>query len=223
MDSRQCEDILRAYRMFHGHLISMNPIFQQSTQNDSQEVLTFLINAFHKEAGQHIPEHIAETLDPVSKTIIRDFNQSVSNILETTVICTQRTSSDNTQIIETFTTLFVEPAKQEDGIYSLQAALDKIQFASVPKVLFMSLIMGSNANCKLVFDITLANQQYRLSSIVFYIPGANHYITAVRRRRQTEQEEQGWYVMNDHMCQFLSNEQLFANIRAYPSLISYES
>ena len=222
MDAKDREKILEAYRAFHGYVLQMHPIFRENSQNDSHEVLTYLINALHKEVARPVPDEIIATLDPMSKSILRDFSNTVSKVLETTLVCTSRVTSDNLVVYETYNTLFVEPLDIGNGMYSVQEALHKIKFASVPKVLFMSLMMSDCAQCKFVFDIALADKKYRLSTIIFFIPQVNHYITAVRRRRMSEEEPQGWYMMNDHMCNYITSEQLFSNIRAYPTLISYE-
>jgi len=222
MDAKDYANIMDAYRKLHMYICTMHPVFRESSQNDCHEVLTYLLNELHKEIAKPVPVEVQESLDATSRAIMRDFNNHVSSLLETALVCVKRTCSDNTVVYETFFTLFVEPTQVELGVYNIQDSLNKMEFVSVPNVIFMTIMMPENAQCKLLFDVVLGDKKYRLSSIVFFIGGVNHYITAVRRKRHSEEEKQGWYVMNDHMCNFVTNEELFSRIRAYPSLICYE-
>ena len=223
IDARDPNRIIDAYRTFHSQILNMHPVFAECSQNDPHEVLLYLLNALHKEVAVEVPLEMRSNLEPSSLAILRDFEYTVSPVLESCLFCTKRITSDNTEIFETNFVMFIAPTPCEDGTYDITPTLQSMSFITLPKVLFMSVTMDHNGRCRFLFHLQIHGRNYQLRSMIFFIAGMQHYIAAVRRyRSSSDLDQEGWYVMNDHMCNFMSNDELFAKVRAYPCLIVYE-
>ena len=219
VDTHDALKIIGCYRPLHQHIVQSNPIFSMSALNDSHEVMTYLINELHKEAGVVIPDQMMTQLtDPVSKVILRDFDKKISKILEACITVTERTISDKTTVNETFVTMFVEPKlMSEHQAPSLQEALNDIKFGNLPKCFFINLIMSHPCG---VPDALLVQQVwYQLRCIVFFLPHAIHYICTVRGELDGKSV---WCILNDASVSFVSMEDMAKTNLGVPSLILYE-
>ncbi len=224
IDEKNTNDILKHYVNLYQTICKLHPNFVINGQNDSHEVYTYLINALHDESKVMLPDDIIERSDKSdfgSQAVLRDYNKSVSHILETTLLCTLRHAKDGDRICETYNTLFIEPPPNSEGEFNIQDSLNLINFLICPKVLMLNVFMNENARCRLTNEITITSDKgiviYRLCGIIFYIQQMHHYIAAVKKI-----DNIGWYILNDNMCNFIDSNELFKYIKAYPSLISYE-
>jgi ubiquitin C-terminal hydrolase len=218
--TNQTERLLDCYKALYHLVVNLNANFIEHSSNDAHEVLTYLVNGLHQESCALIPQEIIERLqDPASITILRDFENKLSPILETVVFVTCRKASDGSEIFESNNTLFIEPLQMQDQTYSVQAALDRLEFASLPKCLFVKIMIQKMCQCRLPNLIQLHDVQYHLKSIIFFISAIRHYITAVKT---TYKSVDGWYIFNDTQVTFIPSEQLGRMIQAFPSVILYE-
>ena len=223
IESRNTHAVIEGYRHLHSFIIQSNSDFAQfNALNDSHEVLTFLLNKLHEEAGKMIPSNVlTKVSDPVSMVIMRDFNNKISNILETFVSVTSRQASDNSTIYETFSTLFIDPKyidpATQEARYNIQIALNGISFHNLPRCMFISLIMEPNFQCQVPDELVAQTVRYHLRSIIFFLPHMRHYITALRGMLD---DKLCWCVLNDAQLYFVDGTQL-AQL-GVPTLILYE-
>ena len=217
---KQPYEIVSVYRELHQYIISVHPSFASNALNDTHEVITFVVNQLHQESGQKLPGHIRERIvDPVSSVILRDFDNRLSKILECCMGVTSRKCKDESVIYETFTTLFVDPFDEEKNNNDLQLALNKLQFHSVPKSLFISLILQpTQQSCMLLDNLHVGGGTFVIRGIVFFLPNMYHYIVAVRG---TLDDVSGWCIFNDANVSFMKPEEL-CQIPGIPTLILYE-
>jgi ubiquitin C-terminal hydrolase len=239
-DAKEEEHFHVCYQQLLEYIITLNKDFATSRFNDSHEVLTYIINHLHEESGKEIPELIVKQLkDVASIAIMRDFERKISIMLETVVSCVVRTISDGSEVCETFNTLFIEPKLLQDGTYSVQASISDIQFASIPKCLFVKLLISKECRCRIPNGVQIGDRKYNIASIVFYTrmnaATAGHYFTAVRGSQIVQEivmttgeikasvEQIGWYICNDSMVTFVPESNFYKSVQAsYPTLISYE-
>jgi len=211
----QDKDILHHYKALHSFLLSLHSVFRQQSYNDSQEVIVYIINELHKESGKNLQPHIIEKLkDPASMQIIKDYDKKVSQILEACMTCTRRKISDGTFVYETFTLLYIDLTENN----KLQEAINLLDFVSLPKCLLITLLIKPHSEFFCPFDLSIRGKEYKLKSIIFYHPG--HYFFA--KYTTKEDGTKGWYVLNDQHVSFFNGDNIFAHIRAYPSLVAYE-
>lgn len=241
IQQRNKPDIVQHYQQLHQLILQMHPTFNQSSLNDCNEVLIYLINKLHDEIAVQVPEFLqSQAQDTASKIILRDFEYKLSNYLETALICTKRIASDQTEIIETNFCLFVEPKLLPDNTYSIQEFMNDQTFVSLPHVLFMNLIINQQCSCRVPDVLNICNQEYKLCSIIFFIPGAMHYVCAIRHKNEfvlpssTNNEGEsspeepkkfidGWFFANDHVVSYIPNDS-FQNLvqHCFPTLLAYE-
>jgi uncharacterized UBP type Zn finger protein len=236
IQQRNKPEIVHHYQKLHQLIITIHPIFNQSSLNDCNEVLIYLINKLHDEVAVLVPEFLrSQAADTASKIILRDFDNKLSHYLETALICTKRMSSDQTEIIETNFCLYVEPKLLEDNTYCIQQFINDQSFVNLPHVLFMNLIINQQCACRIPDILNVQNQKYKLCSIIFFIPNAAHYVCAIRHKNEfvlpsesnDEQEPKklvdGWFFTNDHFVSFIPQTN-FHNVvqNCFPSLIAYE-
>jgi len=218
VDTNNPMNVISSYRPLHQYIVQSHPIFSDSALNDSHEVMTYLINQLHKEAGVEVPTQMISTIqDPVSKVILRDFDNKVSTILEACVTVTERTISDKSLVHETFVTLFIEPKSMPEGPPSLQEALNDLKFGNLPKCFFINLIMSQP--CGVPDCLHIQNVWYQLRCIVFFLPHAAHYLCAVRGNLDGKSV---WCILNDASVNFISMEDMAKTNLGVPSLILYE-
>ena len=222
MDRRDTSTILHIYRELHAYLIASNRDFAINSHNDANEVVTWILNQLHAEAGKLVtPDMRKQLKDASSFVILRDFDNKVSNVLEAFVSVISRKGSDQKSIYETFSVLFVDPTIVDaygNETSSIQSAISEIQFDNLPKCMFISLVMRPLMRCS-VPDVLFAQKTVQLyvRSIVFFIPHISHYIVAIRGMLDGQLM---WCVLNDANVSYVNGEQL-AQL-GIPTLLLYE-
>lgn len=204
------EDVMRSYKNLHEGILTIHPIFRESSLNDCHEVLTYLINALHQESTKlPAPSYSAE-----EKIIAKDFEGSVSNILLTTVMCQSRITSDKTTLYETFNTYFVEVTEGKD----LQQMLDEKTFIHTSNLVFLSFIMPTEESREFKINniIKINGKVYVLYGMIYYIIPMRHYIALIKRY-----DEKGWFIMNDAHTSEFSQDDLFNKLQSFPSIVAY--
>ena len=222
MDRRDTSIILSLYRELHQYLINSNRDFASSSLNDTNEVITWILNELHREAGKVVtPELRSRLKDASSFVILRDFDNKISNVLEAFVSVISRKTSDNQTLYETFSVLFIDPTTTDamgNESTSIQAAVSDIHFHNLPKCMFISLVMRPLMRCH-VPDVLFAQKTVQLyvRSIVFFLPHMSHYIVAVRGMLDGQPI---WCVLNDANISYVQGEQL--SQLGIPTLLLYE-
>lgn len=205
-------------------VLQLHPVFRESNMNDAHEVLTYMINQLHDESCVKVPEDTLPS-DSVGRAIIRDFNGTLSRIIHNVACCTKRTNSDNEVLIESYVTLFLEPKEMQPGLYSIEEALKDIRFGFLPRCLYLSLIVGERANCRIKSSIMVQGFQYKLHSMVFFIPSASHYVSAVLTDFVDHKplENQDWMFCNDNHISMINFSQMrdYIGSDGYPTILSY--
>jgi ubiquitin C-terminal hydrolase len=222
VEARQAQQVVNVYRQLHAYLLQSNRDFASSSQNDANEVITWILNALHVEAGKDVPASMRKQLtDNSSKIILRDFSNRISNILESFVSVVSRRATDNTQIFETFSVLFVDPTTIDQygaESSSVQEAVGAITFEHIPKCMFISLIMRPLMRCH-VPDVLYVRTEvpFYIRSIVFFMPAMAHYITAIRGMLD---DQPIWCIINDSSVSFLPGDRFHQ--LGIPTLLLYE-
>ena len=218
MLNHDLQSVLHHYQHCYQQIIQMHPVFAQSSLNDSHEVLIYFLNALHDETKVLMPPDVIQSVrDPGSISILRDYNNYLSSVLETCLSCVTRKTRDGTVITESFMICFIEPSKLPDGTYSIQKTITDMVFVNTPKTLILSLILSEECSCRLPQTITIGKRLFALNSIIFFLPSLLHYICAVRAKNSD-----GWFIMDDTRATYVDNNEIGNVVRAYPSIITYE-
>lgn len=203
-------------------ILQLHPTFRESSMNDSHEVLTYVLNRLHEESSLPVPDTF-QPKDAVSQAIMRDFDRKLSHVLHNIVCCTKRTTSDNTQIIETYTTLFVEPRLVDNTYYGIEEALNEKNYGFLPRCLFVSLIVGQRAMCRFSLNIKVQHMNYKLHSMVLFIPSMLHYVSVVSTDFVDHNKQPEWMLCNDQQITMINLADLMRHVGgdAYPTVVSY--
>lgn len=206
------QGILHHYQHLHSLIIRMHPVFSQSGYNDCHEVITYLINNLHEEE-KYQPEIVSDE----EKQLYNDNQKSLSDVILTIGISTQRITSDKEILNDSFITFFVEPSLNGDRYNDLQTTLSSTKFIHTPKVLLLSVVIPPETAMDLNNVVKINEKVYRLTGMIYFIPGMNHYISVVRN-----EDYNGWFLLNDAICNSITNEELSQIFKYYPTIIHYE-
>lgn len=208
-------------------VLQLHPTFREAPMNDAHEVLTYVLNRLHEESSLPIPAHMMTQDNKVARAILRDFDNRLSDLLQSVVGCTSRLNSDREELLETFTTLFIEPKLIESNVYSIEDALLEKKFVYLPKTLFVSLIVNQRASCRFNTEMEVQNRTYKLHSMIFFIPSASHYVCAVSTEFVSYQpiveSSPQWMFCNDQHVQMINLSEIrnYMGSDGYPTVVSY--